>query len=137
MQVFSQNKQLSVQGGRFPSLSVKKVKKSRKRSIRRGRKKSKTKNQVKMNILGSNAAGLLNKKESFFRNISLFNPGVYLVQESKVPRKGKVKHSDYVMFERVRKVGGGGGLLTAVHKNLNPVNVGDECDEEVFLTNSS
>ena len=101
--------------------------------MRRGRKKSKTKNQIKMNILGSNSAGLLNKKESFFRNISLFDPSVYFIQESKVPRKGKVKHSDYVIFERVRKIGGGGGLLTAVHKNLNPVSVGDECEEEVLV----
>ena len=86
-----------------------------------------------MNILGSNSAGLLNKKESFFRNISLFDPSVYFIQESKVPHKGKVKHSDYVIFERVRKIGGGGGLLTAVHKNLNPVSVGDECEEEVLV----
>ena len=86
-----------------------------------------------MNILGSNAAGLLNKKESFLRNITVFHPSVYFIQESKVPRKGKVKHSDYVIFERIRKVGTGGGLLTAVHKNLNPVSVGDECEEEVLV----
>ena len=44
-----------------------------------------------MNIVGSNAAGLLNKTESFMRNISLFNAGVYFVQETKAPRKGKIK----------------------------------------------
>ena len=86
-----------------------------------------------MHIVGSNAAGLLNKKESFLRNLSLFNPGVYFVQESKVPRKGKVKHSDYVMFERIRSNGGGGGLLTAVHKNLNPVSIGNDTEEEVLV----
>ena len=90
-----------------------------------------------MHILGSNAAGILNKKESFMRNISLFNPGVYFVQESKVPRKGKIKLSDYVIFERVRKAGGGGGLLTAVHKNLNPVSVGNECEEEVLVVQTN
>ena len=63
----------------------------------------------------------------------MFNPGVYFVQESKVPRKGKIKLSDYVIFERVRKVGCGGGLLTAVHKNLNPVSVDNDSDEEVLV----
>ena len=86
-----------------------------------------------MNIVGSNSAGILNKLESFRRNISLFTPGVYFIQESKVPRKGKVKVNDYVIFERVRKVGGGGGLLTAVHKSLNPVSIGDDVDEEVLV----
>ena len=89
--------------------------------------------QVKMHILGSNAAGLLNKVESFKRNISLFNPAVYFVQESKVPRKGKVKLSDYVIFEHLRKVGKGGRLLTAVQTNLNPVSVGKDCEEEVLV----
>ena len=101
--------------------------------MRRGRSKCETKNEVKMFILGSNSAGLLNKKESFIRNISLFNPGVYFVQETKVPRKGKIKISDYVIFEHVRKSGGGGGLLTAVHKNLNPVSVSNDCEEEVLV----
>ena len=86
-----------------------------------------------MCILGTNAAGILNKKDSFYRNISIFNPGVFFIQESKVPRKGKIKISDYVIFERVRKVGGGGGLLTAVHKNLNPVSISDDTEEEVLV----
>ena len=83
-----------------------------------------------MCILGTNAAGILNKTDSFKRNISNFNPGVFFIQESKVPRKGKIKLSDYVIFERVRKVCGGGGLLTAVHENLNPVSVGDDSEKE-------
>ena len=96
--------------------------------MRRGRKKIKTNNEENMYILGTNSAGLLNKEDSFKRNISLFKPAVFFVQETKVPRKGKLKVSDYVMFEKIRKTGGGGGLLTAVHKNLNPVSVGDETD---------
>ena len=86
-----------------------------------------------MFILGANAAGILNKKESFLRNISHFIPGVFFIQESKVPRKGKIKADDYVIFERIRRVGGGGGLLTAVHKNLNPVSVGDDTEDEVLV----
>ena len=39
---------------------------------------------------------------------------------------------DYVVFEFLRKDKGGGGLLTAVHKNLQPVSVSDDTDTEVL-----
>ena len=86
-----------------------------------------------MVFLGSNAAGLLNKMESFKRNISVFNPGVFFIQESKTRRKSKVKLDNYVIFEQIRKDSGGGGLLTAVHKNFEPVSVGDGKDAEEVL----
>ena len=43
----------------------------------------------------------------------MFNPGVYFVQETKVPQtqKGKLKISDYIIFEDVRKSGGGGEFV--------------------------
>ena len=37
------------------------------------------------------------------------------------------------MFEHVRKNSGGGGLLTAVHKNLKPVSVSDESEVEILV----
>ena len=86
-----------------------------------------------MNIIGCNSAGLLNKMESLKRNIQIFNPGVIFIQESKTKRKDKVKLGNYVIFERIRKTCGGGGLLTGVHKNLEPVRVGDDSDEEVLV----
>ena len=85
-----------------------------------------------MYILGTNAAGILNKLESFEHLVSKFKPGVFFIQESKTKRKNKVKLSDYVVFEHIRNKSGGGGLLTAVHKNLNPVSIGSEDDEEVL-----
>ena len=36
-----------------------------------------------------------NKKESFSRNLSHFIPAAYFVQETKVPRKGKIKNSEW------------------------------------------
>ena len=73
--------------------------------IKRGKRKSKTRKIVQtMNILGNNSAGLLNKIKSFNRNIKKFQPGVFFVQESKCPRKNKVKHPDYVMFEHVKNI---------------------------------
>ena len=85
-----------------------------------------------MYFMGCNAAGLLNKLESLKRNVQIFNPGVIFIQESKTKRRNQVKLGDYVIFEKIRKQGGGGGLLTGVHKNLEPVSVGDDSDEEVL-----
>ena len=86
-----------------------------------------------MFILGGNSAGLMNKKESFLRNISLFKPAAYFIQESKVSRKNKILVNDYVIFEHIRTNCGGGGILTAVHKTLNPVSVSEENDGEEIL----
>ena len=86
-----------------------------------------------MFILGSNAAGLINKKESFLRNIAIFKPAAYFIQESKVTQKNQVLVDDYIIFEHVRKYSGGGGVLTAVHKALNPISVSDEIEGEEIV----
>ena len=105
-----------------------------KHKVKRGKRKSKVKKtKSTMNILGTNAAGILNKLDSFARNLSKFQPAVFFVQESKCKRKNKIKHPDYVVFEHVRKVTGGGGLLTAVHKNLKPVSVSEETEVEILV----
>ena len=83
--------------------------------------------------MGANSAGLSNKKESFERNLNLFLPGVFLVQETKLRRKNKIKHPNYITFEYLRENSIGGGLLTAVHKSLNPVSVSNDTEEEVLV----
>jgi len=88
---------------------------------------------MKMYILGANSAGLFNKKDSFLRNISLFNPGVIFIQETKARQKNKIKLDNYTVFESIRKNSGGGGLLTAVHKSLKPVSVSNEEAEEILV----
>ena len=115
-------------------------KKLNKRRTKRGKRKSvKRKYQninekeKKMYILGANAAGLFNKLESFYRNISLFKPGVFFIQESKARQKNKIKLNDYVIFEQIRNLSGGGGLLTAVHKSMKPVSVGNDDCEEILV----
>ena len=90
-----------------------------------------------MFILGANSAGLANKKESFERCLNLFLPGVFFVQESKLRRKNKIKHPNYVTFEYVRPNNGGGGLLTAVHKSLSPVSVSNDTEEEVLVVEAT
>ena len=86
-----------------------------------------------MTIIGNNSAGILNKLESFHRNIENVKPGAYFIQESKCRIKNKVKHDEYVMFEYIRKHSGGGGLLTAVHKSLNPISVSEDTEDEVLV----
>jgi hypothetical protein len=86
-----------------------------------------------MILLGSNAAGILNKTESFKRNIQHVKPGVFFIQESKTKRKNQIKIHDYIIFEQIRKESGGGGLLTAVHKNLEPVSVCDGMNDDEIL----
>ena len=68
-----------------------------------------------MFFLGANAAGILNKKESFYRNMNLFSPSVFFLQETKTRFKNKLKYPNYTFFEYIRKNSGGGGLITAVH----------------------
>ena len=86
-----------------------------------------------MVIIGTNAAELMNKKESFFRTIKTLSPSVFFVQETKARRKNKIKLNDYITFEHVRKNKGGGGLLTAVHRNLAPVNIAANEDIEILV----
>ena len=90
-----------------------------------------------MFILGANAAGLINKKESFLQNISLFNPGVFFIQESKARIKNKIALNDYTIFEVIRKNLGGGGLLTAVHKSLKPVSINTDDEEELLVVEAN
>ena len=85
-----------------------------------------------MNIIGANAAGIFNKIESLKRIVNLFKPGVSFLQETKAARKNKLKLSNYVIFEHVRKETGGGGLVTAIHETLEPVSVNSEDEEELI-----
>ena len=86
-----------------------------------------------MFILGANSAGILNKQESFYRNINLFNPIAFFLQETKTRFKNKLKHPNYTFFEYIRKHSGGGGLITAVHNNLHPVQVSNDDETEVLV----
>ena len=81
-----------------------------------------------MYFLGTNAASIMNKSESFYRNINLFKPAAFFLQETKTRFKNKLKHPEYSFFEYIRKNGGGGGLITAVHNSLHPVSVGSVDD---------
>ena len=87
-----------------------------------------------MILIGNNAAGLLNKKQSLLHCIDKYSPGVLYIQETKCRMKGLVKIDDYIIFEKIRSNGGGGGLLTAVHGNIDPIAIETcENDHEVLV----
>ena len=52
-----------------------------------------------MYFLGTNAASIMNKSESFYRNINLFKPAAFFLQETKTRFKNKLKHPEYSFFE--------------------------------------
>ena len=78
-------------------------------------------NKIKLSIIGTNSAGLKGKMESFFNLINHFSPSIITIQETKHKKIGTLKLPGYQIFEKVRSNKGGGGLLTAVVEDFNPV----------------
>ena len=89
---------------------------------------------VYFSLLGTNAAGLNPKKESFYSLINKFQPSVITVQETKLSKAGLMKIPGYQLFEKVRKNRKGGGLLTAADDNLNPVLISTGIDDNEIIT---
>ena len=98
--------------------------KQTKRGGRRSKKKKQKINNDKMcnfSIVGSNTAGLKAKRISLLNLIKSFNfPSCITLQETKLRNSGKFKISNYQVFEKLRS-GQGGGLLTAIDQDLEPV----------------
>ena len=74
------------------------------------------------------------KKDSLDKLIETLKPGIVMLQETKLYRGGKIKLDNFIIFEKHRNLGGGGGLLTAIHANLNPILFEDEDGDSDFLT---
>ena len=51
----------------------------------------------------------------------------------RVKRKHAIDLIDYDCFEQVRKHSDGGGILTAVHKSLNPLEIPTDDDYEILV----
>ena len=66
-------------------------------------------------------SGLQSKKDSFFKLMNSFTPGVAMFQETKLYKKGQITLKNYCSFESIREQGQGGGLLTMIHENFEPV----------------
>ena len=109
-------------------------KRKNKRGWGRKLKRKKGQNETKFSIFGSNSNGIKGKIDSLFRNVQHFKPSCITLQETKVRFPGSVKLDGYEIFENIRE-GLGGGLLTAVDKNTNPVLIsyGNENFEAIIV----
>ena len=63
----------------------------------------------------------MGKKDSFINLVNKLRPGVAMLQETKLYRQGQIKIDNYCVFENLRGQSEGGGLLTMVHENFEPV----------------
>ena len=71
--------------------------------------------------MGNNCAGLKAKKKSLVQTIKAFKfPSCITIQETKLRKMGSIKLAEYQIFEKIRP-SLGGGLLSAIKTNLNPV----------------
>ena len=85
-----------------------------------------------LKVIGINCNGLSGKRDSLVASISLLNPSVFLVQETKFMKKGLFKLNNFEIFESIR-TSGGGSLLTGVHTKLNPIMVSDGSNEDIEI----
>ena len=94
-----------------------KIKKTRRGLKKRGYERD----QRRLSILGNNCNGLKNKVESLKVLIYKFTPSIVTLQETMLKSKSLISLPGYEIFESLRCNKGGGGLLTAIDANLNPV----------------
>ena len=74
-----------------------------------------------LTIVGTNSAGLTSKRESFLNIVNTLKPSIITVQETKHTKAKNLKIPGYQNFERIRSGKTGGGLLTCIIDDLNPV----------------
>ena len=107
-----------------------------KKKTRRGYgSKSKNKNNkenLELSIVGTNSAGLTSKKESLYSLINIIKPSIITIQETKHTKIGNIKIPGYQNFERLRKGKSGGGLLTSIIDDLDPVLI-DTADDDIEM----
>ena len=89
---------------------------------------------MNFSIVGANANGLNAKKETFFNMINQFNPSVITIQETKMRKVGQIRIPGYQNFEKIRTGKTGGGLLTSVIEDLNPVLISTAKDDIEIIT---
>ena len=56
-----------------------------------------------------------------------------MLQESKSKKEGKIKIKGFIVFEKIREKNEGGGLLSIVHENLNPIQISDDHPEFLII----
>ena len=105
---------------------------SRSKKMRRGGK-NKNCESLTINLIGANANGLKNKKKSLEHVIEATNSSCVMIQETKLYKKGQINIEGFQAFELIRSDKEGGGLMTAVKEELEPVLVDEGNDDAEIL----
>ena len=82
-----------------------------------------------MIIIGNNTAGLAGKLQSLKRIIQIFQPAVLMLQETKLRKGRTINLKEFIIFEKNRENNSGGGLMTIIHKNMQPIEITDDHSE--------
>ena len=98
-----------------------KVISTKKKTARRGKRKSLKKFTKSLRLLGVNASGLRSKLSTFRKVLTTLKPSVFFIEESKYKTIGKLRFENFVIFELLRKNREGGGLALGCAKELQPV----------------
>ena len=91
------------------------------------------KSKTELRLVGVNAAGVSSKFKSLDNMLTALSPGVFFIEETKMRKPGQIKtkmSENYIIYELIRKNGGGGGLAIGIEKNLKPVWI-DEGNDDV------
>ena len=88
-----------------------------KKKVNRG--KPKKFKEIELCVVSANAAQLKSKLSSFKSILKQSNAGIFTIQESHYPTKGKVQIENFEIFEAIRKKAKGGTMI-GVHKALKP-----------------
>ena len=89
---------------------------------------------VNLKVFSTNAAGLANGKlESFYKVIDKLKPNIICLQETHFRKKGRLRMTNYNVFESIR-TNKGGGTLVACHKNLNPKLINEYSENFELIT---
>ena len=73
-----------------------------------------------LKVFSVNIDGIKSKLTSFKTMLSVLNPDVFMVQETKLVEIGFLKIDGYDIFEKVRKDKGGGGFAIGIRPSLDP-----------------
>ena len=116
------------------SLKIRSAEKPIKQKVKRNRRRSLKNISKSIRLLGVNAAGLSSKMTTFRKIISDLNPAIFFIEETKFKETGKMRSmNDYIVFEKVRANGtGGGGIAIGCLKDLHPalIREGKDVDGE-------
>ena len=52
-----------------------------------------------------------------------------MMQETRLKKQGKTTFKGYIVFEKYRENHNGGGLMSVIHENLNPISIHDDNSE--------